>query len=98
MNKDDCECGVDEKGNWSDKVFDRYGCGCETMILFKGELPLDHTKSIEHLVELWTQDLINHYTDTPFSNNYDACHESAWAEIEEEFYYENLIMEHVNND
>ena len=50
MNKDDCECGLDEKGNWSDKVFDRYGCGCETMILFKGELPLDHTKSIEHLV------------------------------------------------
>ena len=27
--KDDCECGLDEKGNWSDKVFDRYGCGCE---------------------------------------------------------------------
>ena len=29
MNKDDCECGLDEKGNWSDKVFDRYGCDCE---------------------------------------------------------------------
>ena len=29
MNKDDCECGLDEKGNWSDKVFDLYGCGCE---------------------------------------------------------------------
>ena len=70
----------------------------KNMITFKGELPMDHEKSLEHLVELWTQDLINHYTDTPFSNNYDACHESAWAEIEEEFYYENLVMEHVNND
>ena len=29
MNKDDCECGLDKKGNWSDKVFDRYGCDCE---------------------------------------------------------------------
>ena len=29
MNIDDCECGLDEKGNWSDKVFDRYGCSCE---------------------------------------------------------------------
>ena len=29
MSKDDCECGLDEKGNWSDKVFDRYGCDCE---------------------------------------------------------------------
>ena len=29
MHKDDCECGLDEKGNWSDKVFDRYGCDCE---------------------------------------------------------------------
>ena len=29
MNKDDCECGLDEKGNWSDKVFDRYGCDCK---------------------------------------------------------------------
>ena len=28
-NKDDCECGLDEKGNWSDKVFDRYGCDCD---------------------------------------------------------------------
>ena len=28
-DKDDCECGLDENGNWSDEVFDRYGCGCE---------------------------------------------------------------------
>ena len=28
-NKDDCECGLDETGDWSDKVFDRYGCDCE---------------------------------------------------------------------
>ena len=65
------------------------------MIISKNELPLDHEKSMEHLVELWTQDLINFNTDTAFSNNYDACYESAWAEIEEEFHYENLEMEHI---
>ena len=62
------------------------------MITFKNELPMDHERSLEHLVELWTQDLINHYTDTPFSTNYDACYESAWAEIEEEFHWEKLEM------
>ena len=62
------------------------------MIMFRNELPLDHEKSMEHLVELWTQDLINFNTDTPFSNNYDSCLESAWAEIEEEFHYEKLEM------
>ena len=30
INKDDCECGLDEKGDWSDEVFDRYGCDCES--------------------------------------------------------------------
>ena len=64
----------------------------KTMITFKNELPMDHERSLEHLVELWTQDLINHYTDTPFSTNYDACYESAWAEIEEEFHWEKLEM------
>ena len=65
------------------------------MIKFKGELPMDRERSLEHLVELWTQDLINHYTDTPFSTNYDACYESAWAEIEEEFHWEKLEMVEV---
>jgi len=68
------------------------------MITFKGELPMDHERSLEHLVELWTQDLINHYTDTPFSTNYDACYESAWAEIEEEFHWEKLEMVEENDD
>ena len=62
------------------------------MITFKNELPMDHEKSLEHLVGLWTQDLIHYYTDTPFSNSYDSCYESAWAEIEEEFNTENLEM------
>jgi hypothetical protein len=65
------------------------------MITFKNELPMDHERSLEHLVGLWTQDLINHYTDTPFSNSYDSCYESAWAEIEEEFNNENLEMVEV---
>ena len=23
-----CECGLDEKGIWKEKVFDRFGCDC----------------------------------------------------------------------
>jgi hypothetical protein len=26
--QDNCECGLDEKGQWSEKVFDRFGCEC----------------------------------------------------------------------
>ena len=65
------------------------------MITIKNELPMDHERSLAHLVGLWTQDLIHHYTDTPFSTNYDACYESAWAEIEEEFHWEKLEMGEV---
>ena len=26
-----CECGISEKtGNWSEKVFESFGCNCET--------------------------------------------------------------------
>ena len=24
-----CNCGIDESGNWSETVFDRFGCDCE---------------------------------------------------------------------
>jgi len=24
----DCTCGLDENGQWSDEVFDRFGCDC----------------------------------------------------------------------
>ena len=37
------------------------------MITFKGELPMDHERSLEHLVELWTQDLINHIPIHPLA-------------------------------
>lgn len=26
--QENCECGIDEKGRWSETVFDRFGCGC----------------------------------------------------------------------
>jgi len=30
MNKEqDCTCGLDENGQWSDEVFDRFGCDCD---------------------------------------------------------------------
>ena len=25
----DCVCGIDENGHWSDEVFDRFGCDCD---------------------------------------------------------------------
>jgi len=29
MSKEqDCTCGLDEHGQWSDEVFDRFGCDC----------------------------------------------------------------------
>ena len=39
-DKDDCECGLDENGNWSDEVFDRYGCGCEKEESFEDRFAL----------------------------------------------------------
>jgi hypothetical protein len=30
MDKEqDCMCGIDENGHWSDEVFDRFGCDCD---------------------------------------------------------------------
>ena len=30
MSKEqDCTCGLDEHGQWSDEVFDRFGCDCD---------------------------------------------------------------------
>jgi len=26
--EESCECGLKEDGNWSEEVFDRYGCSC----------------------------------------------------------------------
>ena len=66
------------------------------MILFKNELPLDHEKSMDDLADKWTQDLVNYFTDTPFSNSWHSCWETAWAEIEEQFKMENLQMIHLD--
>ena len=27
--EENCECGLTESGNWSDEVFDRFGCTCD---------------------------------------------------------------------
>ena len=66
------------------------------MILFKNELPLDHEKPMENLVDKWTQELVDYFTDTPFSNSWESCWETAWAEIEEQFNTENLQMIHFD--
>lgn len=29
VKEQECECGIDDQGNWSDNVFDRFGCECE---------------------------------------------------------------------
>lgn len=32
----DCTCGIDDNGNWSDAVFDRFGCDCVDLVLCDG--------------------------------------------------------------
>ena len=27
--QENCECGLDERGQWSEIVFDRFGCDCD---------------------------------------------------------------------
>ena len=29
VKEQECECGIDDQGKWSDTVFDRFGCDCE---------------------------------------------------------------------
>ena len=26
--EENCQCGIDRNGSWSDEVFNRFGCGC----------------------------------------------------------------------
>jgi len=30
--EENCECGLDRNGDWSDEVFDRFGCDCREVI------------------------------------------------------------------
>lgn len=31
VKEQECECGLDDQGKWSDTVFDRFGCDCEVI-------------------------------------------------------------------
>ena len=29
LTQENCECGIDESGQWSEIVFERFGCDCD---------------------------------------------------------------------
>jgi len=35
--EENCRCGIDRNGNWSDEVFNRFGCECNPSHHVKGE-------------------------------------------------------------
>jgi hypothetical protein len=63
------------------------------MIIFKGELPLDHEVSIQRLIDGWAKDLEKHWSWC--GSSLDSCYETAWYELEEECNNEGIEMEHV---
>ena len=63
------------------------------MIIFKGELPLDHEVSIQRLIDGWAKDLEKHWSGC--GSSLDSCYETAWYELEEECNNEGIEMEHV---
>jgi len=66
------------------------------MIIFKNELPLDHEKSIEHIVYNWSIDMFEHDKDMGIGTpNLDYCNEISWSSIEEHLSCEGLEMEYV---
>jgi len=52
------------------------------MIIFKNELPLDHTESIESWVNLWTKSIQEDNEECNMGTNWDCCKETAWNELE----------------
>jgi hypothetical protein len=52
------------------------------MITFKNELPLDHTKSIEFIVNTWTKEIQEEHRDRDMGVGWDSCNETAWNELE----------------
>ena len=52
------------------------------MITFKNELRLDHTKSIEFIVDTWTKEIQEEHRDRDMGVGWDSCNEIAWNELE----------------
>ena len=54
------------------------------MITFKNELPMNHEKSIEHIVSIWSMDMYEHYEEMGIVKpNLDYCTEISWNSKEE---------------
>ena len=52
------------------------------MITFKNELPIDHTKSLESWVDVWTKDIQEENKALDMGIGWDSCNETAWREME----------------
>ena len=66
------------------------------MIIFKNELPMDHEKSIEHIVSSWATDMYEHDKERGIVKpNLDYCIEISWNSVEEHLESEGLKMEQV---
>ena len=67
------------------------------MITFKNELPMNHEKSIEHIVSIWSMDMYEHDEEMGIVKpNLDYCTEISWNSIEEHLQSEGLEMECSN--
>ena len=65
------------------------------MIIFKGELPLNHEPSLNSIAKNYA----NNYDEDEFTTeDWEYLYDQAWSWIEQQLTSENLIMEHVNND
>ena len=68
------------------------------MIIFKNELPMDHEKSIEHIVSSWSMDMYEHDEERGLVKpNLDYCAEISWNAVEEHLESEGLKMEQSND-
>ena len=61
------------------------------MIVFKGELPLDHSRSLTYLAKKWAYDIYAYDEGTArFNTNLDYYLECAWRSIGEHLWSEGL--------
>ena len=51
------------------------------MITFKNELPIDHTKSLEAWVDVWTKELQEENKALDMATGWDTCNHYAWLEM-----------------
>ena len=51
------------------------------MITFKNELPIDHTKSLEAWVDVWTKEIQEENKALDMATGWDTCNHYAWLEM-----------------